>query len=179
MAIYRPSNGIWIIRYTASGSWTGVAWGQPGDVPVPGDYDGDGVTDVAVYRPSTGFWYLRWSVNGTFGGGTWGVNGDLPVPGDYDGDGRTDVAVYRPSTGAWYLWLQELDRVMERSGESPGTNQVIERLRRGRQDRHRRLSPINRHLVRAVHFRRLWRRPMGSARRHTAPAPLKSPRHAA
>ncbi len=67
-------------------------------MPVPGDYNGDGTTDVAVFRPSTGMWYVM--------GGTavsWGVSGDVPVPGDYNGDGKSDVAVFRPSTGTWYV----------------------------------------------------------------------------
>jgi IPT/TIG domain-containing protein/glucodextranase-like protein/Big-like domain-containing protein/VCBS repeat protein/uncharacterized protein DUF4329 len=33
-------------------------WGTPTDVPVPGDYDGDGKMDLAVYRPSTGQWLI-------------------------------------------------------------------------------------------------------------------------
>jgi len=76
-----------------------------GDVPVPGDYDGDGKNDLAVYRPSTGAWFFLKSTTGYTGGVgfTWGVATDTPVPGDYDGDGKTDIAVYRPSTGAWFI----------------------------------------------------------------------------
>ena len=81
------------------------AWGLATDIPVPGDYDGDGKTDLGLFRPSTGTWYVLLSgtnyTTAIIQG--WGVGTDMPVPGDYDGDGKTDLAVYRPSTGTWFV----------------------------------------------------------------------------
>ena len=72
---------------------------------MPGDYDGDGKTDLAVFRPSTGTWYIKLSSSNyaDVGHNQWGAGTDIPVAGDFDGDGKTDLGVYRPSTGTWYI----------------------------------------------------------------------------
>jgi len=54
--------------------------GHPSDIPVPGDYDGDGEADIAIYRAASGVWWIRPSTTGTpyavsFGGHP----SDMPV----------------------------------------------------------------------------------------------------
>lgn len=61
-----------------------------------GDYDGDGLADIACFQPER----ARWAIRG-IGAFPFGADGDLPVSGDYNGDGQTDPAVYRPSSGMW------------------------------------------------------------------------------
>jgi hypothetical protein len=57
-----------------------VNWGSPGDVPVPGDYDGDGKDDPGIYRNGT-WWVLR-STSGIAVSG-FGVATDKPIPRAY------------------------------------------------------------------------------------------------
>ncbi|REK46149.1 MAG: hypothetical protein DWQ47_00005, partial [Acidobacteria bacterium] len=54
-------------------------WGANGDVPSPGDFDGDGRFDPAVWRPSDRTWYIFGSTNG-FQAVLFGANGDVPLP---------------------------------------------------------------------------------------------------
>ena len=77
--MWRPSNGTWYVIYSSNGTQHTQQWGVGGDIPVPGDYDGDGKTDFAVWRPSNGDWYVIYSSNGTQHTQQWGVGGDIPV----------------------------------------------------------------------------------------------------
>lgn len=88
-----------------SATWFGLSGDSLtlGDLIVPGDYDGDGKTDIAVVRGvGANFnWYVRRSSNPAADPlfATFGLSAsDFPVQGDYDGDGITDVATWRPST---------------------------------------------------------------------------------
>ena len=99
LAIWRPSTGTWYIQTT----WTTQAWGEDGDEPVPGDYDGDGTTDFSIWRESNYTWYVILSSTNGFYTYAFGDDNDLPAPADYDGDGKTDEAVFRQSNGTWYI----------------------------------------------------------------------------
>jgi hypothetical protein len=105
LAVWRPSSGQWWILGGPGSAQTTVGWGQSGDIPVPGDYDGDGKTDFCVFRPSDATWYIVNSSTGSPVYIQFGVSSDKPVAADFDGDGRTDVAVFRGSSGngVWYI----------------------------------------------------------------------------
>ncbi len=102
LAIWRPgAQGVWWVQNPATGStWTTVDLGTTGDIPIPGDYDGDGTTDFSVFRPSTPYatWYIIYSSGGNTNF-SYAISTDLPAQADYDGDGKTDPAIYRPPTG--------------------------------------------------------------------------------
>ena len=126
VGVWRPSTGDWSVLLSAF-DYDGNhrlqrRWGlgTAGDVPVPADYDGDRLTDLAVWRAPTGDWYVLKSSNAysdetalTINLGQ-GSRGDVPVPGDYDGDGKADPAVWRAPTGDWYVLLSS-DAYQDRS----------------------------------------------------------------
>jgi hypothetical protein len=75
------------------------------DYPIPSDYDGDGIAEIAGTKNVNGIrlWRIRASLSGLITQIYFGFESDYPVPGDYDGDGKTDIAVFRPSSGVWYI----------------------------------------------------------------------------
>ncbi len=77
------------------------AYGRAGDVPLLGDWNGDGIETPGVRRGST--FYLRDSLSGGSANriATFGRVTDIPVVGDWDGDGRDTIGVVR--NAVWYL----------------------------------------------------------------------------
>ena len=112
-------NGTWYLDYNGNGLWDGCqqdggldlclfnSFGQAGDLPAAGDWNGDGKAKVGVFRNGT--WYLDYNGNGLWDGcsvdrcyvGSFGQAGDLPAAGDWNGDGKAKVGVFR--NGTWYL----------------------------------------------------------------------------
>lgn len=102
-------NGNW--DNTAGGDTLTVAFGLATDVPVIGDWNGDGADDVGFRRPATSRFYLDANGNRQWddiGGGditsaTFGLSTDRAVIGDWNGDGTDDIGVWRPSTRQFIL----------------------------------------------------------------------------
>jgi subtilisin-like proprotein convertase family protein len=83
IAVYRPTTGQFFIQNLAGTSSRLAQVGGGGGIPVPADFDGDGIADPAVYQTSTATWILDQSSAGMqsiqFGWG--GV--DVPVYAPY------------------------------------------------------------------------------------------------
>ncbi|MEA2238256.1 MAG: TolB protein [Thermoanaerobaculia bacterium] len=84
-----------------------LPFGQAGDLPIAGDWNGDGIDDIGVYRPGSSTFLLRVPqgvINpcpiclpvAIFSTAThqFGSLGDLPVAGDWDGDDKDGIGVF-------------------------------------------------------------------------------------
>jgi protocatechuate 3,4-dioxygenase beta subunit len=101
-------------------------FGDPGDVPVVGDFTGDGVPNMAVYNNGT--WKVDTNGDGKFGDGDWNFESSYrgtPVVGDWNGDGVDEIGIY--SNGQWIMdtngdfQLDTLDKTFElgEAGDQP------------------------------------------------------------
>ncbi len=130
IGVWRPSTGRFYLDMDGSQTWTPRvdaitdSFGVRSDLPVAGDWNGDGFDEIGVWRPGTGRFYL--DIDGTF---TWrtgidlvtdpfGARDDRPVAGDWNGDGTDEIGMWRPSTGCFYLdmdgngtWTRSADKI--------------------------------------------------------------------
>lgn len=81
-------------------------YGSERDIPLVGDWNGDGIDTIAVYQAGT--WRLdldgdgRWSArDGMF---EFGQGGDIPLVGDWNGDGIDELVIVRGD-----LWIIDVD----------------------------------------------------------------------
>lgn len=122
------TDGARLLRRTARGKSRAdlidhvFHYGEPGDVPLAGDWNGDGIRQIGVFHD--GQWYLDLDGDGKFterdAAFVFGKVGDLPVVGDFDGDGVDDIGVYR--SGQWIVdangnhKIDATDKVFELGG---------------------------------------------------------------
>jgi len=65
-------------------------FGQPGDIPVVGDWNGDGIDTVGIYRHYPLWGGAQFALSNSLSGPpevvfNYGKDGDIPVVGDWDG----------------------------------------------------------------------------------------------
>ncbi len=112
-------NGYWYLDTNLSWAWDGTPTdtlgifgvGLVGAIPVAGDWNNDGKTEIGVFID--GIWYLDMNGNGQWDGegidvrGVFGIGvpAALPVVGDWNGDGKTKIGIF--SNGIWYLDMNQ------------------------------------------------------------------------
>jgi hypothetical protein len=81
------------------------SFGNTTDLPLFGDWNGDGRRTPAVFRPAIATWYLSNIENASDAPQqvSYGSPGDLPLAGDWTGTGTQTIGVYRPSNLTFYL----------------------------------------------------------------------------
>jgi hypothetical protein len=113
LALYRPSEQVFYIINELGSDDGGLGFaefsflfGNPGDKPFVGDFDGDGIDEVGLHRESTGFVYYRNTLttgvaNNEF---FFGDPGDRFVAGDWGLiDGIDTPAMFRPGNTTFYF----------------------------------------------------------------------------
>jgi len=110
--VLRASTGEWFLDFNGNFQWDNcnvdrcyTGFGQTGDLPVAGDWTGNGFAKIGLFRK--GQWLLDGSGNGVWEGCnvdiclSFGQAGDLPVAGNWSGGTKAGAGVFR--AGTWYL----------------------------------------------------------------------------
>ncbi|MCK9593715.1 MAG: lectin like domain-containing protein, partial [Methanoregula sp.] len=74
IGVFRPSTHLYYRDFNGNGLWDGAVvdrvstFGITGDLPVSGDWNNDGISEIGVFRPSTHLYYRDFSGNGLWDG---------------------------------------------------------------------------------------------------------------
>jgi protocatechuate 3,4-dioxygenase beta subunit len=94
-------------------------YGTPGDHPIVGDWNGDGIATIAVFRDGT--WRRDTDGDGKQSSADqtdrYGGQNDIPLVGDFNGDGIQELVIFRD--GVWYVDTNG-------NGEIDGEDQVFQ-----------------------------------------------------
>jgi len=105
-------DGQWYVDTSSNGAWDSALdnaynFGAAGNIPVSGDWNGNGSSKLGVFNNGT--WTVDMDGTGILGTGNAtynfgvGIAGAVPVTGDWTGNGTTKIAVY--DNGTWYVDL--------------------------------------------------------------------------
>jgi hypothetical protein len=103
--VYRPMTATFWLDTNNDGLLDkSIKFGRCGDVPLSGDWDGDGIFGIGVFRPEEHMFYLDNNLDGkTDIKESFGNKEDIPVTGDWDGDRKFGIGVFRPQEHMFYL----------------------------------------------------------------------------
>ncbi|MCE7947199.1 MAG: hypothetical protein DYG88_07195 [Chloroflexi bacterium CFX4] len=130
MSIYRPGDQTFYLRYTQAGLYhehsIRLDYALSGDIPVVGDWDGDGYTNVGVYRPSTAQFLLTTSETAVVCAPdhtiTYGNLGALPLAGKWTGGAAADsIGVWQDGVFAFRQSLTDASTTHKTYGNSTDT----------------------------------------------------------
>jgi len=97
LGLFRPSTGEWFLNRNGNRAWNSckkdtciTSFGEAGDLPVIGDWNGTGISKIGVFRASKGEWFLDSNGNGKWDGPSvdmyivgYGESGDIPIVGKW------------------------------------------------------------------------------------------------
>ena len=131
LGIYYPQSSVWKIAFSRDDwniakaeaklpeSGLEIAFGEPGDIPYAGDFDGDGRAELATYRISSysdmnsSTWKVYYLTTGDKGSSRQRASRDFsignsqswPLLGDFNCDRASNLAVYEAETLSWSMLI--------------------------------------------------------------------------
>ena len=89
VGVYRPTGNVFFLRNSNTSGLPDITvpFGAAGDLPLAGDWDGNGTMTIGLFRPTGNLFFLRNSNTTGLPDITvaFGAAGDIPIVGDWDG----------------------------------------------------------------------------------------------